>query len=76
MIKLTRLNGKEIYINANLIKFIEATPNTLLWLSDGDRINVLESPQAVAEAAINYQREAHSLPTLEKLLNDKPKETE
>jgi len=42
MIKLTRLNQSEVVINAEMIEFVEETPDTLISLisgkkSDGDR---------------------------------------
>ncbi len=59
MIKLTRLNGKEMLINAELIKFVESTPDTLIWLTDGDRLNVLETPEQVVKAVLDYRRYIH-----------------
>lgn len=59
MIKLTRLNGKELVINAELIKFVESTPDTLIWLTDGDRLNVLETSEQVIKAVLEYRRFIH-----------------
>ncbi len=65
MIRLTRLNGKEIFVNAELIKFIETTPDTILSLTDDDKLNVLESPEEVIAAIIEYRRKAYgALPTV------------
>ena len=36
MIRLTRLHGEEIFVNVELIKFVEALPDTLLTFTDGD----------------------------------------
>jgi flagellar protein FlbD len=49
MILLTRLNGATVAINAEMIVFAEATPDTLITLANGDRINVRESVQEVRE---------------------------
>ncbi|MBM4423027.1 MAG: endoflagellar protein [Chloroflexi bacterium] len=59
MIRLTRLNGKEFYVNAELIKTIESAHTTVLCLNDGDKINVRETPQLVVEAVIEYRRKAY-----------------
>ena len=56
MIKLTRLNGRTLYLNAELVRFVEPTPDTVISLTDGDRIVVRESPEEVVEAIIDYQR--------------------
>ncbi|ALS21641.1 MULTISPECIES: flagellar FlbD family protein [Paenibacillus] len=42
MIRLTRLNGKQITINALLIETIEETPDTMITLVTGKKIMVLE----------------------------------
>jgi flagellar protein FlbD len=59
MIRLTRLAGKEFVLNAELIKFIEETPDTLVTLRDGEKVLVRESPETVIERAIGYLREIH-----------------
>lgn len=56
MIKLTRLNGQAIVVNADLIKFLEATPDTLLTLSNGEKLMVKESIETVMEDVILFRR--------------------
>ncbi len=43
MISLTRLNGKKITVNALLIESIEETPDTMITLTTGKKITVLEN---------------------------------
>jgi flagellar protein FlbD len=59
MIKVTRLNGKELLINPELMKFVESTPDTLIWFSDGDKLNVLETPDQLIKAILEYRRYIH-----------------
>ena len=56
MIKVTRLNGKEFVVNAELIKFVEAIPDTLVTLSCGDKIVVREGVDEVVKRAVEYGR--------------------
>lgn len=49
MIKLTRLNGPSFVINSDLIERVEATPDTVITLVDGDRFLVSESVDEVIE---------------------------
>jgi flagellar protein FlbD len=56
MIALTRLNDRLVVVNAELIKFVESTPDTLLTLTSGERIMVKESVDEVVERAIEYAR--------------------
>jgi len=56
MISLTRLNDKRFVVNAELIKMIEDTPDTLITLINGDYFMVRESVQEVVDKAIEYAR--------------------
>lgn len=56
MITVTRLNGKQFVINADLIKVVEENPDTTLRLTTGDTMIVKESMQEVVELAVDYGR--------------------
>jgi flagellar protein FlbD len=47
MIKLTKCNGPTFVLNSDLIERIEATPDTVVTLVDGDRYTVTESLEDV-----------------------------
>jgi flagellar protein FlbD len=55
MIKVTRLNGEEIVVNADLIEFVEATPDTLITLTTGKKLMVQEPVDAVVERTVQYR---------------------
>ena len=61
MISLTRLNGRKLVINAELIKVIESNPDTTLKLTSGDTILVKESMSEVVELAVDYGRSLRKL---------------
>jgi flagellar protein FlbD len=56
MIALTRLNGETFVINAEKIRTVEATPDTLVCTDSGDRMMVRESLVEVMRRAIEYAR--------------------
>ena len=56
MIVLTRLNGESFVVNAERIKFLEKTPDTVVCTDAGDRIMVKESLQEVVKRSIDYGR--------------------
>ncbi len=56
MILLTRLDGKELWVNADLILTIEATPDTVLLLQGGPHLMVREPPEEVVERAAAWRR--------------------
>ncbi|MFQ5489162.1 MAG: flagellar FlbD family protein [Phycisphaerae bacterium] len=60
MITLTRLNKKRFVVNAELIKTIEETPDTLITLLNGDYFMVAEPVQEVVDKAIDYARQIRS----------------
>ena len=58
MIKLTRIDGSELMINANLIEVVEATPDTVVTLITNKRFMVKESPDKIAEMTVKYYKKA------------------
>jgi flagellar protein FlbD len=65
MILLTRLNGTKIYVNAEMIRSIEVTPDTILTLSDERKILVQESAEVVVERFIEYKRKVNTLQVIQ-----------
>lgn len=64
MIKLTRLNGSEMYINPALIELLEELPDTHITLTNGNRYIVLEPARVVVERIIAFNARALSRATL------------
>jgi flagellar protein FlbD len=60
VIQVTRLNGSPVVINADLIKFVEATPDTLISLTTGEKIMVKEAVDIVASLAVNYRHQVEA----------------
>ncbi len=54
MIKLTRLDDTEIVLNANLIEYIEATPDTVITMTTGRKYIVKESVDEVIKKAEEF----------------------
>lgn len=48
------MNGREFLLNADLIKFVEETPDTVVTLINGERVIVVEKTDAIIEKAIDY----------------------
>ena len=55
MIAVHRLRGEPMFLNADLVESIEATPDTVLTLVDGRRIVVADSPEEVAERIVEFR---------------------
>jgi len=56
MIEVTRLNGKEFYVNSDLVLFVESTPDTVITLSNERKLVVSESVEQVVEKVIEFKR--------------------
>lgn len=59
MISVTRLDGDELVVNAELIELVEARPDTHLTLVDGRNLIVQESPDEIVARVIAYRRAAY-----------------
>lgn len=57
MITVTRLDKRVVVLNADLIKMIESTPDTIITLINGDMVIVRESVDDVVRRAIDYARQ-------------------
>jgi flagellar protein FlbD len=62
MIKLTRLGGEPFILNAELIAYVEARPDTFITLTTGERLVVVESMDKVMHLAIAYQQAKYLVP--------------
>jgi flagellar protein FlbD len=60
MIHLTRLNRISLVLNAELIESIEVTPDTLISLTTGQKLVVLESAEEVVRRVVEYRRAIYS----------------
>ena len=58
MIRLTRLDGSEFYLNPDLLEIIEEVPETHMTLSNGNRYLVLEPARVVIERIIAFNARA------------------
>jgi flagellar protein FlbD len=55
MIKLTRLDGSEVFLNPELIELIEETPDTHITLTNGNKYLFLEPAQVVIERMVRFR---------------------
>jgi flagellar protein FlbD len=56
MITLTRLNGQAFVVNAEKIRYLEQTPDTLVCCDNGEKMMVKETLQEVIRRSIDYAR--------------------
>ncbi|MGP3777309.1 flagellar FlbD family protein [Halanaerobium saccharolyticum] len=56
MIKLTRTSGKEFVLNAELILEIQETPDTVITLTNGKKLLVIDSADDIIKKVVNYRQ--------------------
>ncbi len=56
MIVCKKINGQNIYINAELIEFIESTPDTIITTTTGKKIIVLDTVEEIIERIVKYKK--------------------
>ena len=56
MITLTRINGKDVVLNADLIEIVETTPDTIITLTTGRKYIVKEPVEDIVEKVLEYRR--------------------
>ena len=60
VIELTKINDTKFTLNAEIIEFVEETPDTVISLTTGKKIIVKESRQEVTNLVIYYKRKIYS----------------
>jgi len=61
MIELTRLNGVQFTINAELIETLEAAAkSTVVCLATNNRYNVMEPVDVIVEKVIEYRKRVNA----------------
>jgi len=56
MIKLTRLSHELLVLNSDLIEYMEATPDTVITLTTGQKLRVNETADQVIALVVEFRR--------------------
>ena len=56
MIRLTRINRVPVVLNSDLIEHVEATPDTVIALTTGQKLIVMETADEVIQKVIEFRR--------------------
>lgn len=64
MIRLTRINRAPLVLNSDLIEHLEATPDTVIALTNGQKLVVMESADEVIQKVIEFRRLIANRPEL------------
>jgi flagellar protein FlbD len=59
MIEVSKLNGSPLMVNPDLIRYIEATPDTVLTFTDGEKLVVREQPREILDKIVEFRRNCH-----------------
>jgi len=56
MILLTKINGQQIVVNCDLIECIEETPDTVITLTNNDKVIVRDRMAEIIDMVVRYRR--------------------
>lgn len=56
MIEVTKLNDDKFVLNAELIKTVEETPDTVITITTGNKYIVKESVEDVIQKVVTYKK--------------------
>lgn len=60
MIKLHKLNGLELVVNAELIETLEPGPETVVHLATGNKLTVTEKADEIVAKVVEYRKAVNS----------------
>lgn len=61
MITVTRMNEKAFVVNAELIRSVEESPDTVITMINGDHFVVRESMREIVKRTIEYGRHLRTM---------------
>ena len=59
MVKLTKQNGEEFYLNIDLIEVIKEVPHTVIITTNEDKYLVKESAEEVIKKIVEFRRKIY-----------------
>lgn len=62
MIRVTRLDGSPLIVNADRIEVLEANPDTVISFESDRQLVVRESPEEIIRQVIAYKRKIREKP--------------
>ena len=72
MVRLTRLNHASVVLNSDLIEHIDITPDTVITLTNGQILRVLETAEEVIRRVVEYRRRIAGPPETPEPETDEP----
>ena len=57
MIEVTKMNGRQVLVNPDLIELVEETPDTVVLFTTGRKIIIKESRQEVKNLVKSYRKD-------------------
>ena len=67
MIKVTRLDNREMLVNESLVEFLEATPETIISMTTGKKVVVRESVEGIVRRIVEFRN--RTLPLAKSAVN-------
>ncbi len=62
MIEVNKLNGAIVYVNPDLIRYLEDAGDTVLVFTDGEKLLVRQSPDDVIARIVSFRKRCEGGP--------------
>ena len=72
MVRLTRLNRASVVLNSDLIEHIDITPDTVITLTNGQILRVMETAEEVIRRVVEYHRRISGAPEISERATAEP----
>ena len=56
MIEVNKLNGTAVFVNPDLIRYLESAGDTVLVFTDGQKLIVRQQPEEVIRRIVEFRR--------------------
>jgi flagellar protein FlbD len=72
LVRLTRLNHAPVVLNSDLIEHIDITPDTVITLTNGQILRVIETAEEVIRRVVEYRRRISTTPEISEVATTEP----
>ncbi|MCM2281564.1 MAG: flagellar FlbD family protein [Bdellovibrionaceae bacterium] len=69
MIEVNKLNGTTVYVNPDLIRYLESAGDTVLVFMDGETLIIRQTPDEVIARIVAFRKRCDGLPNGERMVS-------
>ena len=63
MLQVTRLNGSVFHLNPDLMMTVEANPDTIVTMTNGEKLLIRETPEEMTRQFLVFKQQCYAQPS-------------